>query len=148
MRDRLVELISKARAECASTSCFQCEYQDKEMPKDCVPRLIADHLLANGVIVPPCKVGDVVYSPRENGILEQNVISIEIEKDSHVRVYFTCDYLCNGCPHEQTYQSQAGDSGCFGEYGESSFAFEDFGKTVFLTREEAERAMKDGAKND
>lgn len=108
----------------------------------------ADRLLENGVIVPPCKVGDMVYSPRENGILEQNVISLEIEKDSHVRVYFTCDYLCDGCPHEQTYQSQAGDSGCFGEYGESSFAFEDFGKTVFLTREEAERAMKDGAKND
>ena len=104
--------------------------------------VVADYLLDSGVIVPPCKVGDVVYSPRENGILEQNVISIEIEKDPHVRVYFTCDYLCDGCPHEQTYQNQAGDGGCYGEYGESLFAFEDFGKTVFLTREEAEQAMK------
>jgi hypothetical protein len=102
---------------------------------------IADHLLANGVIAPPCKAGDVVYSPRENSILEQNVISIEIEKDSHVRVYFTCDYLCDGCPHKRTYQNQDGDGGCWGEYGESFFAFEDFGKTVFLTREEAEQAL-------
>lgn len=102
----------------------------------------ADRILANSVIVPPCKVGDVVYSPRENGILEQNVISIEIEKDPHVRVYFTCDYLCDGCPHNRTYQNQDGDGGCWGEYGESFFAFEDFGKTVFITREEAERALK------
>lgn len=94
------------------------------------------------MILPPCKVGDVVYSPRENGVLEQNVISIEIEKDPHVRVYFTCDYLCDGCPHKRTYQNQDGDGGCWGEYGESFFAFEDFGRTVFLTREEAEHALK------
>lgn len=139
MRDRLKKLILENDILChtcgENTDSYCAEY-------------LADRLIENGVIVPPCKVGDVVYSPRENGILEQNVISIEIEKDSHVRVYFTCDYLCDGCPHEQTYQSQAGDSGCYGEYGESLFAFEDFGKTVFLTREEAERAMKDGAKND
>lgn len=30
-------------------------YQD-----DCIEAMIADYLLANGVIVPPCKVGDTV----------------------------------------------------------------------------------------
>jgi hypothetical protein len=135
MRDRLFALINEAKDEYPTIPSVNC----------CKPTFayyLAGHLLTNGVIVPPCKVGDVVYSPRENSILEQNVISIEIEKDSHVRVYFTCDYLCDGCPHEQTYQNQAGDGGCWGEYGESLFAFEDFGKTVFLTREEAERALK------
>ena len=64
-------------------------------------------------------------------------------------VYFTCDHLCDGCPHKRTYQNQAGDRGCFGEYGESFFAFEDFGKTVFITREEAEQTLKDRCmKND
>ena len=75
MRDRLIELISKAREGCTSTSCFQCEYQDKEMPKDCVPRLIADHLLANGIIVPPCKVGDTVYVVNETvGKVFRNIV--------------------------------------------------------------------------
>ena len=43
-RDRLIELLFKVTEE-----------------KDCPqPDEIADHLLANGVIVPPCKVGDYV----------------------------------------------------------------------------------------
>lgn len=43
MRDRLHELIS------------QVQYMGGLEGK------LADHLLANGVIVPPCKVGDTVY---------------------------------------------------------------------------------------
>ena len=148
MRDRLIRLLCGVKCVGEDRRNGGCnERVDDECVRierlhSCQIAQIADHLLENGVIVPPCKVGDVVYSPRENGILEQNVISIEIEKDPHVRVYFTCDYLCDGCPHEQTYQNQAGDGGCYGEYGESLFAFEDFGKTVFLTREEAERTLK------
>lgn len=135
MRDRLVELINEAKDKYPTIPSVNC-------CKPTFTHYLADYLIKNGAIVPPCKVWDTVYSPRENSILEQNVISIEIEKDSHVRVYFTCDYLCDGCPHEQTYQNQAGDGGCFGECGESLFAFEDFGKTVFLTREEAEQALR------
>lgn len=44
MRDRLVELIQNAVGGCAR---YWAE-------------IIADHLLANGVICPPCKVGDIV----------------------------------------------------------------------------------------
>ena len=43
MRDRLIELIS------------QVQYMGG------LEGQLADHLLANGVIVPPCKVGDKVY---------------------------------------------------------------------------------------
>jgi hypothetical protein len=32
---------------------------------------------------------------------------------------------------------------CQGEYGIHFFNFEDFGKTVFLTREDAEKALKE-----
>lgn len=45
MRDRLIELIESARHWGSNTS-----------------EEIADRLLANGVIVPPVKVGDIVYS--------------------------------------------------------------------------------------
>lgn len=131
MRDRLIELISKAREECTSTSCFQCEYQDKEMPKDCVPRLIADHLIANGVIVPPCKVGDNLYvisQMKDKRILPfintYKVTSVSIRKNGFV-VYHEMDgYI-------------------------KIFKQSDFGKTVFLTKAEAEKFMidtKDGVK--
>ena len=42
MRDRLIELI-----------------HDSDLSLDSVR--LTDHLLANGVIVPPCKIGDTVY---------------------------------------------------------------------------------------
>lgn len=44
-RERLVELIIESVRGCARNWA----------------EVIADHLLANGVIVPPCKVGDAVY---------------------------------------------------------------------------------------
>jgi hypothetical protein len=45
-RDRLIELIQNAVNGCARHWA----------------EIIADYLLANGVIVPPCKVGDIVYT--------------------------------------------------------------------------------------
>jgi hypothetical protein len=52
MRDRLIELIGEF-------PIWHSSLKDRWMP-EAVERL-ADHLLANGVIVPPCKVGDTVY---------------------------------------------------------------------------------------
>ena len=58
MRDRLIELLKQAdfdySEEC--TACLENGY--KAIPK--LEEFFADHLLANGVIVPPCKVGDTV----------------------------------------------------------------------------------------
>ena len=85
---------------------------------------IADHLLENGIIVPPCKVGDTLYSIVE-GI----------------------DQIFVGEVYE----------GFFGRYGIAfrstrkgylalSFTEEDIGKTVFLSREEAEKALAERIK--
>lgn len=49
MRERLVELIQNAHDE------------QKYLTSDKSIQAIADYLLANGVVVPPCKVGDIVY---------------------------------------------------------------------------------------
>ena len=60
MKDRLIELIQQAYQKCKSTPhCSKCSYVRKD--GECFPTLIADHLIANGVIVPPVKVGDKVY---------------------------------------------------------------------------------------
>lgn len=50
MREKLIELIQKS-VRCARNWA----------------EVIADHLLANGVIVPPCKVGDDIYYINEYG---------------------------------------------------------------------------------
>ena len=56
MRDRLIELIAN----------YDRTYDCDLCPKDkhggsCGNECLTDYLLANGVIVPPCKVGHTVY---------------------------------------------------------------------------------------
>ena len=59
-RDRLIEILHKAEDICDSTlDCDTCKYV---LTGSCKTVLIADYLLANGCIVPPCKVGDIVYT--------------------------------------------------------------------------------------
>ena len=54
MRDRLVELVETAKKEWWEKSG---RYQTSKAEAD----YIADHLIENGVVVPPCKVGGTVY---------------------------------------------------------------------------------------
>lgn len=55
-RERLIELLLKCEKENDVLSCYN------ERPKKIqAAEIIADYLLANGVIVPPCKAGDEVY---------------------------------------------------------------------------------------
>ena len=62
MRDRLIELLNytPCKAECCSAldggRCGDLDKLDR-----CQIEAITDHLLANGVIVPPVNVGDKVY---------------------------------------------------------------------------------------
>ena len=82
----------------------------------------AEELLANGVIVPPCKVGDTVYRLAHNVDKTEwkvadfwEVIKIEIYEDEIGIIDDSDNYFSN----------------------------EDIGKTVFLTKEEAEQALKE-----
>ena len=79
---------------------------------------IADHLIANGVIVPPCKVGDTIY---RCGDITKKVYEWEIIQ---VQVYF----------HEIVFIDDS----------DNYFTEADIGKTVFLTKEEAEAALQKG----
>lgn len=51
MRDRLIELINQAEKK----------FYDTDNSLSNVEKYVADYLLENGVIVPPCNVGDTVY---------------------------------------------------------------------------------------
>ena len=63
MRDRLIELIEK-------------------WFKKPTTKYLADYLLANGVVCPPCKVGDVVYCVFEDDVIEDEIILIEATKNA------------------------------------------------------------------
>ena len=58
-RDRLIELHHEAGVEW-DNYLFEC-IDNNKMPSKTYDEFHADYLLANGVIVPPCKVGDTVY---------------------------------------------------------------------------------------
>lgn len=129
MRERLIASLLKCDKEYDVLSCY------KERPKrKQAAEIIADHLLANGVIVPPCKVGDTVYEINkmclgcihftDSGYSDWCECTLDDDK-----LMFECDF----------------DKECIYEIIPKNFGYEmigNFGKTVFLTREEAEAALK------
>ena len=110
MRERLIELIG-------DFPTYGGTLKEKWWG-EAVERL-ADFLLANGVIVPPCKVGDKMYF---DGKYFADRFAGEIMERT-VDVVLTEAWA--------TFRGEV----------DLSFGFEDFGKKVFLTREEAEQAL-------
>ena len=120
MRDRLIELQKQAKLICSETNCKDCVGYGQGW--HCFHHLLADHLLANGVIVPPCKVGDTVYYLDEECyyVCEYKVVGLTLS-DEHGPYFFLGNHLVEFL---------------------DPFDENDLGKTVFLTREEAEQALK------
>jgi len=132
-RERLVELIKQLdilnRQHKNSKGCYTpiCENIDCYT---CGCEKRADYLLANGVIVPPCKVGQTVYKvvndkrvkkPYECKVVGIWYVEDENAIDVHLIRYVNGKFDCS-----------------------FSVQFKEFGKTVFLTKEEAEAKLKEG----
>ena len=116
-KERLVELLLQTETFTADIAGYvrqQAEYK-------------ADYLLANGVIVPPCKVGDMVYRV---SFVHKNVIPLKVE-----------GFVCNlsswkvHCTH--LIPSWVGN-----KKEHLYISFSSFGKSVFPTIEEAEAKLK------
>ena len=103
MRDRLIDLIVSA-----DISLYGSDKPYAEV--------YADFLLANGVIVPPCKVGDTVYSCIGRSY---KVKKITIKSEQEHMIIVLDSALSGQLIVDET----------------------DFGKTVSLTKEEAEKAL-------
>ena len=96
------------------------------------------------LVVRPCKMGDTVWAT------SSKIIKCEIDEmylcDSggiEFLVSFNCDGAdCKRCPFNNWTQDCSGECYCDCEYGNGSFKDSDIGKTVFLTREEAEKALE------
>ena len=120
MKDRLIELRAEAIEKYQTMPFVNGDKVDFDY-------FLADYLLANGVIVPPCKVGDVVYmvTPKGN-IRNLTILSIDIEvKKNEVKMTCMTSYQYMGIPYYMHIQSF------------------NFGDTVFLTKEEAEEKLKE-----
>lgn len=119
MRDRLIELISDMENELLRA--YQYTTDEYRIAS------IADHLIENGAIIPPCKVGDTVYYPW----IYDGQCGVAFNKVESIKIYV------NGLPLV-----------IVEDWGSDmpmpiSFCNEDFGKTVFLTREDAVKALRE-----
>jgi hypothetical protein len=106
VKERLVDLINKYPCMSTAEDCFM----------ESISSDLADYLLENGVLVPPCKVGQTIYRNIIDKPLEFNVIKIEVFED------------------EMLFIDDVG----------KLFCISDIGKSVFLAKEEAEQALKGG----
>ena len=119
MRERLIELLTRYDEEIAF--CDICDRPVEDCAK-CSNEMLAEYLLANGVLVPPCKGGDKIYV----------ILYSPLSKKHFVHETQTCFiHSINGHWHAE-YQD-----------GSKSKLFE-FGIKAFMDKEEAEKALKGG----
>ena len=126
-RERLLNELKKAKTNCLikeGGGCLTCTYRGQA---DCTLKNLADYLLANGVIVPPCKVGDVVY--------------FLLEDDFPVHKWFISEEKITEVASGGFFTSSFTEPGIedFGNYT----AYTEIGVDVFLTKEEAEAKLKE-----
>ena len=100
----------------------------------------AEQLIANGVIVPPCKVGDTVYVPWRYAF-QRGIAIVEVQE---VKLYDTDPNHC------MFFIDMESDNECFNRSFGGWKTEQSIGKTVFLTREEAEKALaeREGADHE
>lgn len=108
IRERLIDLLEQA---------------DGQVNND-IPSLemIADYLIANGVIVPPCKMGDKIYM-----LVTRKTTRFDFPNGKMKKVI---------SHHTFIKETTLTKSNFFN-------VIESFGKTVFLTKEQAEQKLKE-----
>lgn len=122
-KERLIDIIQNSVGGCARNWA----------------EIIADGLLSNGVIVPPVKVGQTVYTE----ISMRGWYFRSKDRPYSAKVVFiglNDSEKMGGGLFNVVYEK---DDGCMWQ-----FNFSDIGKTVFLTKEEAEAALKESVGSD
>ena len=117
-RERLIELLMQGELEADKQGVFNCSRSEWKA------EIIADYLLASGVRVPPVKVGDKLYEicERRKGDKWVKIISERVVHGIEIGINGSMTARC----------------------GTTISVFLSYiGKTVFLTREEAENALKE-----
>lgn len=113
-RKRLLEIL-KQNCHCINEDCEKCSSNGI-----CFTHREADHLLDNGIVVPPVKVGDVVWLIGNMRIYTKEVIcSRKVISVQRLRTGETLMHFKDGC-----------------------FPSDAIGVYAFTSREEAEKALR------
>ena len=120
-REELIELLLQSELEAEKHGIFNCHRSKLKA------EIVADFLLENGVIVPPVKVGDTVYT----NVSWQGWYLREKDKPYKAKVVFIG---INGKQNFMNVVYEKNDNML-------SFTFDEIGNRLFLTREEAEKAL-------
>ena len=117
-REKLIELMGQVTVQCfVNKHCDKCAGYGKGL--FCKNYLIADHLLSNGVIVPPIGVGQTLwYIDKYSQTVERDVVKFLTVTNNGVKPILQH----HNVRFWEMYQ---------------------WGKTVFLSKEEAEKALKE-----
>lgn len=107
---------------------------DENKDKHITTEVMADYLIQNGVIVLPCKVGDVVYAKSgcfpfrydHGNIIPCEAIVFKVTKRNKLIKLRPLVEGAMGARHHETW-----------------FPISAFGITVFFTKEEAEKKLKE-----
>lgn len=118
-RERLIKLIDDFGDDVAL--CDVCN-RPREDCEGCTNEQLAEYLLANGVIVPPVKVGGIVWVIYNKCVMPANVMAVYVDK---IGGMFDLKILTEGL--ESTINKD--------------YTFD----TVYTTKEQAEKALKGGA---
>ena len=146
MKDRLIELFRKTEYQnrvCGPKANLATQFTEYGLNQ------IVDSLLDNGVIVLPCKVGDTVYR------IENNTDACRNECP-HFSSFYGMDEMCDK-DNDIVMNPWVSDKPiCDKQFYEIIEYCPDidwifnyrkqFGKTVFLTKEEAEKALTERTK--
>lgn len=120
MRERLIELLKGAETKVAEVLSAPLALEEWL-------GIYADHLIANGVILPPCKVGDIVYPLNADSRFRAFIEKIEMNANGLLFCWVQYDVGvdCTEC------------------WDEDLFTIDDIGKTVFLDETEYLIALKE-----
>ena len=124
-RERLIEILKLGSCPSPYLCDENCKYANLER---CYEERTADLLLEHGVVLLPCKVGDRLYE-----VTGRKTVSVY--KVKAIRVELFSLFIEWDIVEGFVWQSLSGINA------------DEIGKTVFLTREEAERALKEWGNN-
>ena len=123
MKQRLVNLINESISEYARTTL-----SNEDVVED-----LSERLLKKGVIVPPCKVGDMVYKV---SFVHKTVTSLKVE-----------GFICN-LASWKVHCTHLVPSWIGNQKEHIYISFSSFGKNAFLECKEAEQALKERFNNE
>ena len=135
-RERLIEILKLDPCPSPYLCDGNCKYANL---KQCYEERTADYLLEHGVIVLPCKVGDTYYTIQKYC----NTDPLDTEKEPVMP--WDCENYC--CRADCSFKEYRIDEHRFDTVGFILSAKGKIGKTIFLIREEAEKALKERENN-